>query len=243
MGELQVIVHENQRVLTTGQLAESYGTDNKQISYNFNYNKDRYTEGKHFVALEDEEKRKFINRHEIQDGSKNAKTLYLWTEKGAWLHAKSLNTDAAWDAYELLVDEYYKITQEQDPITLALEAALETRKQVQAIQTDVVEVKADLEELKDNLAVTSPQAKAIRKKVAEKVYESLGDKESNAFLNIKDKVFKACWREFKDYFDINEFRDLPRIKFEIGMKFLSSWQPNTTLKFEIEQLNEQTTLF
>lgn len=33
-------------------------------------------------------------------------------KKGAWLHAKSLNTDKAWDAYELLVDEYYRLAEE-----------------------------------------------------------------------------------------------------------------------------------
>jgi hypothetical protein len=34
--------------------------------------------------------------------------LYLWTEKGALLQAKSLNTDKAWEMYENLVDDYYR---------------------------------------------------------------------------------------------------------------------------------------
>lgn len=112
MNQLQTIEQSGQRVLTTAQLAESYGATSEKISYNFNYNKERYKEGKHFIALAGEEKRDFVNHHEIQDGSKNAKVLYLWTEKGAWLHAKSLNTDQAWDAYEMLVDEYYKIIEQ-----------------------------------------------------------------------------------------------------------------------------------
>ena len=107
-----IIEQAGQRVLTTAQLAESYGADKQLIINNFNRNKDRYKEGKHFVVIEGREKSIFINRHQIDLGSKNAKTLYLWTEKGAWLHAKSLNTDAAWDAYELLVDEYYRLAEE-----------------------------------------------------------------------------------------------------------------------------------
>ncbi|MGE7092012.1 ORF6N domain-containing protein [Lysinibacillus sp. NPDC048646] len=39
MNEVQVIVHKNQRVLTTGQLAEIYWTDSKRISNNFNEKK------------------------------------------------------------------------------------------------------------------------------------------------------------------------------------------------------------
>ena len=107
-----IIEQAGQRVLTTAQLSESYGADKQLIINNFNRNKERYKEGKHFVVLEGREKSIFINRHQIDLGSKNAKTLYLWTEKGAWLHAKSLNTDAAWDAYELLVDEYYRLAEE-----------------------------------------------------------------------------------------------------------------------------------
>src|SRR5699024_5808959 len=141
MNQLQIIEQNKQRVLTTSQLAESYGTDNKMISYNFNYNKERYKEGKHYFSLTGNEKRDFINHHEIQDGSKNAQTLYLWTEKGAWLHAKSLNTDEAWDAYEMLVDEYYDIKEElQGPInsTIALlETALKHEKELTEIKTDV----------------------------------------------------------------------------------------------------------
>jgi len=109
MTKLQVIEQNNQRVLTTNQLAESYGTDNRRISENFNRNEKRFKEGKHFYSLQGQEKHEFLNHTQIADGSKNAQILYLWTEKGAWLHAKSLNTDQAWDAYEMLVDDYYEV--------------------------------------------------------------------------------------------------------------------------------------
>lgn len=44
MNELQITEYKNIRVLTTQQIAEAYGTDGKTISYNFNHNKDRYSE-------------------------------------------------------------------------------------------------------------------------------------------------------------------------------------------------------
>lgn len=95
MNELQITEYKNIRVLTTQQIAEAYGSDTRVISNNFNRNKDRYVVGKHYICLEDGEKRDFIDRHQIDDGSKKASKLYLWTEKGAFLHAKSLNTDTA----------------------------------------------------------------------------------------------------------------------------------------------------
>ena len=108
---LQVVETNNQRVLTTAQIAEQYGTDSKVISNNFNRNKTRYIEGKHYYCLTGEVKRDFLNRHQIEDGSR-ATNFYLWTEKGALLHAKSLNTDKAWEAYECLVDTYFSVREQ-----------------------------------------------------------------------------------------------------------------------------------
>ena len=104
MNELKITEYRCQRVLTTQQIAEAYGTDNKTISYNFNHNKDRYILGKHFILLEGDSLRAF---REIHDLPTNLNKLYLWTEKGAFLHAKSLNADKAWEVYDYLVDEYF----------------------------------------------------------------------------------------------------------------------------------------
>lgn len=101
------------RVLTTEQLANSYETTSKILQYNFSYNRKRYTEGKHYIALQGEELRAFKADLEIQGNLKYAHILYLWTEKGALLHAKSLNTDKAWEVYEYLVDFYFRVKEKE----------------------------------------------------------------------------------------------------------------------------------
>lgn len=105
MTDLMVIEQQGVRVLTTAQLAECYGTDTKVISYNFNNNKSRYEEGKHYICLTGDELRAF---REIHDLPKNLNKTYLWTERGALLHAKSLNTDKAWEVYSELVETYFR---------------------------------------------------------------------------------------------------------------------------------------
>jgi ORF6N domain len=117
----QAVEYSNQRILSTKQIAELFSTDTQIVTNNFNRNKSHYTAGKHYYALEGTEKSNFLNQHQIDLGSRNAKTLYLWTEKGALLHAKSLGTDEAWEMYEKLVDEYYRLREEisepQDEVT------------------------------------------------------------------------------------------------------------------------------
>lgn len=107
MGNLTIIEHLNQRVLLTSQLAESYGTTNDVVTKNFNRNKERYTEGKHFYLLQGNELKQFKANGQI-DLLPNANKLYLWTERGAFLHAKSLNTDKAWEVYDSLVEHYFQ---------------------------------------------------------------------------------------------------------------------------------------
>lgn len=109
------IYYNGQPVCTTEQLAEAYGADRKKLSYNFNQNKARYQEGKHYICLQGEEKTEFVNRLENHDSLKNAKQIYLWTERGALLHAKSLNTDKAWEVYERLVDFYFNVKENGVP--------------------------------------------------------------------------------------------------------------------------------
>lgn len=100
------------KVLATRQIAEAYGVSKDKIIYNFNYNKDRYVLGKHYIEVFGEELRRLKRTCEIQSSFKYAKTLYLWTEKGALLHAKSLNTDKAWEVYDYLVDFYFRAKEE-----------------------------------------------------------------------------------------------------------------------------------
>jgi len=108
MNELQIIEYKSERILTTQQLADSYETDKQVITNNFNRNKDRYAEGKHYYCLKGEELRDFGAINQFDFLPSNINTLYLWTEKGALLHAKSLNTDMAWEVYDQLVETYFK---------------------------------------------------------------------------------------------------------------------------------------
>jgi hypothetical protein len=102
------------RVLTTKQIAELYGADLNTVRHNFRYNKDKYILGKHYIEVYGEELRRLKTSGEFTPSLKYAKSAYLWTEKGALLHAKSLNTDKAWQVYDYLVDFYFR-AKEKEP--------------------------------------------------------------------------------------------------------------------------------
>lgn len=233
MNNLTVTEYKNIRVLTTQQIAEAYGTDTKIISKNFSRNKGRYIEGKHFICLEGEEKRGFINHRQIDDGSKNAKTLYLWTEKGAFLHAKSLNTDKAWEVYDRLVDEYFE-KGSRKPMT--------TAEQIQLLAQGNQDHEERIEKLENTMTLDYGQQKYISDLVSKVVIEVLGGKKSNAYDEIGKKVFAECNRDVKTYFDVNARNNIPKLRYQEAVEYIKEWTPCTNTKMMIRDCNVQMTM-
>lgn len=132
-----IIEKSGQRVLTTTQIAEAYGTDSKAIHDNFKTNKARYKEGKHFYCLSGKDLKEFKNEPEnFGVVGKNTAKLYLWTERGALLHAKSLNTDKAWEVYDYLIENYFRKTEPKPeiiPVQEELPALQQTREEMDKI--------------------------------------------------------------------------------------------------------------
>ena len=105
------VEHNNQRVMTTEQLARFYGCETRQISENFKRNEERFIEGKHYYKIEGEAL-KLLKSQSVSNGlpiNKFASVIYLWTRRGAARHAKMLTTDKAWEVFEALEDTYFAV--------------------------------------------------------------------------------------------------------------------------------------
>ena len=113
----QIVELKGIRVLTSKQLADEYGTTTDRIKQNFSCNRDRFVEGKHYISITGDELKLFKNQVGKNDlVASRTSHLYLWTEKGALLHAKSLNTDKAWQVYDYLVDFYFRAKEQESEI-------------------------------------------------------------------------------------------------------------------------------
>ena len=228
MNDLQITEYKNIRVLTTQQIAEAYGSDTRVISNNFNRNKERYIEGKHYICLEDGEKREFVDHHQIDDGSKKASKLYLWTEKGAFLHAKSLNTDTAWEVYDRLVDNYFNKKNPMSPV------------EMMRIQLGMIDDhEGRIADLEQNMTIDYGQQMSLGDIVNRVVIDALGGKDSNAYHEIGRKVFAECNRDLKHYFNVNARNNVPKKKFDEAVDYVKNWQPCTNTRIMIQDCNAQ----
>ena len=120
---LSPITHNQIPVITTELLAQLYGAEVKNIQNNYARNAERFIEGKHFFKVAGDALKNLrvaLNYSQnLQPSlrglqiSPKARSLILWTERGAARHAKMLETDQAWEVFEKLEDCYFN--QKQPP--------------------------------------------------------------------------------------------------------------------------------
>lgn len=180
MTNLIPIEHNNQRVLLTSQLAESYETVERTITDNFNNNKGRYIAGKHYFLLQGEELKAFKRENENFGFAPNLNKVYLWTEKGALLHAKSLNTDKAWEVYDQLVETYFKAKALQTNLSelspeLRLLINLEMRQKEQ--DRAIAEINQRVDDIKDVVALNPQSWREEARKLIVRIAQSMGGNE------------------------------------------------------------------
>ncbi|VWD32863.1 ORF6N domain-containing protein [Burkholderia contaminans] len=99
-------------VITTELLAKLYGVQPNNIQANHRRNAERFEEGKHFFLIEGDDLKSLRLTFSQSQISPKTRSLILWTERGAARHAKMIETDQAWDAFEKLEDCYFRRTAE-----------------------------------------------------------------------------------------------------------------------------------
>lgn len=238
MNNLTVTEYKNIRVLTTQQIAEAYGTDTKIISKNFSRNKERYIEGKHFICLEGEELKEFKTKRHFDDSSRINK-LYLWTEKGAFLHAKSLNTDKAWEVYDRLVDEYFEkpklpLWTMDDKIQILAQGNIELKEKIEAVNDD-------LQEFKKDMPLLALECQKITKAKNQKVVPMLGGKDAPAYKDnsLRQQVYSDIDAQLRREFGVSTYKAIKRNQCDLAVKIINEYELPMYLKERIDTENAQ----
>lgn len=239
MNDLTVTEYKNIRVLTTQQIAEAYESDVRIISNNFNRNKERYVEGKHFVCLEGEELKAFKTNHHFDESSRINK-LYLWTEKGAFLHAKSLNTDRAWEVYDRLVDEYFEKPKlpswtMDDKIQILAQGNIELKEKIDAVNDD-------LQEFKRDMPLLALECQKITKAKNQKVVPILGGKNAPAYKDnsLRQLVYSDIDAQLRREFGVNTYKAIKRNQCDMAIKIINEYELPMYLKDRIDDANAQS---
>ncbi|MEW5968965.1 MAG: ORF6N domain-containing protein [Pseudomonadota bacterium] len=207
-----IIEYNSMPVITTEQLADLYCTEIINIQKNFSRNSGRFIEGKHYYKVEGEELRELKSTlTDFQVVSRNARSLMLWTEKGAARHAKILDTEQAWEVFEQLEDCYFNKKEastntginELMPQTYlealkAFVASVEQRELIARERDHAIATKA---EISDKKTATAMATASVKSRQAEKLKEQIGESRNYASVKAVEKATggKFNWRELKKW--------------------------------------------
>lgn len=223
MNEL-VIMQNQKAVTTTTKVAESFEREHYDVIKSVErLKKDVGTFSEMFIETTE------------PDSYGRERKIYLMNRDGFTLLAMGFTGQKALEFKLKYIEAFNKMEEQlKQPSNtkLLLQAALEQEERIEVVETDV-------KYLKDNMRIDSAQEQRIRDNANRVVVNCLGGKDSAAYKSISRKIFPQFWREFKSYFEIPRYGDLPKVRFDEALEFINEWTPSTSLKFDIRAMNNQ----
>ncbi|MDM5333410.1 ORF6N domain-containing protein [Ureibacillus composti] len=213
--ELQVIEHRNSRVLTTSQLAESLETEAKVINRNFQRNKDIYQQGVHYFALSGDDLKWFKATRQNDASLKFVSVLYLWTEQGAWMHAKSINNSKARKAMSALIDNYFSMSNQgnnsSQTLAISYEKFIQIERRVETLE----------QRLREEITLHSGEQLRLRKAVSTRIYEMTDNHEA------RQALFRSLYAALKERYHVSSYRDIKQHHLQDALRFITRWGGRT----------------
>lgn len=93
--------------------------------------------------------------------------------------------------------------------------------------------------LENTMTLNYSQQQALGEAVNYVVIDALGGKESDAYKEIRKKVFSECNRDLKRYFHVNARNNVPKKHFEEAVEYVQCWRPCTNTQIAIKEHNSQ----
>lgn len=181
---------------------------------------------------------KYFIESTYKGGNGQERPMYLLTKQGCELYGNRM-TGIEGTAFAIkYIDRFNEMEAAEqkslptDPVALALQAALDTRQEVQ-------DIKQDVQDLKENMRINTYQEKLLQDMAKQRVMKALGGYQSPAYQAMSKKVFPAIWRDFKNKFNLPTYRALQVTQMEAAKFFISIWEPSASLKYDIAVYNRQ----
>jgi phage regulator Rha-like protein len=232
-----------QKTITTLEVAEMMETDHSKILRKLEGDKSV----KGIIQILSEAKigvADYFQESTYQDAQDKPRKCYLVTklgcdflankftgEKGILFTAKYVKKFA--DMEEIIKTQFTSLL---DGLSPELQAIIMQDKKLQVVENRV-------DNLENTMNIDYAQQKKLRDFVGEVVKSALGGTNSKAYRykddngKLSSKVFSRIWHDFYDYFNINAYANLPRIRFDEALEYINSWQPPTNMQLEIGRIN------
>lgn len=141
--------------------------------------------------------------------------------------------------------EYFtRVEEGTKEMVLQLQGISPELKAVIVVDKRVTAVEQKIDHLENTMNIDYSQQKQLKEFVSEVVVSALGGRRSVAYhykdengVKLRPRVYSRIWHDFYDYFNINAYANLPRVRFKEALEYINRWQPPTNMQLEIGKIN------
>lgn len=226
----------DQKAITTLEVAEMMGINHKEILRKLEGARDRkgYTRilTENHLALSD-----YFAEATYKDASGKENKCYLVTKLGCDFLANKFTGEKG----ILFTAKYVKRFRDMEEI---IQKPL-SQQDMMRIQLGMIDNHEErIGSLENTMNIDYAQQKQLKNFAKEVVVSALGGKGSTAYTHknadgskISSQCFSRFWRDFNDYFNINAYANLARVKFDEALQYVNRWNPPTNMQLEIGRIN------
>lgn len=237
---------EGKKSMLAKEIANIHGRELRAINQAINMNRIRFTDGLDIVDLKGSGFEINLIDYGIytQNAINRSENIYLLSERGYSKLLKILEDDFAWEQYDKLVDGYFNMREQVNngqarPITT--EEMLELQfKYAKEVKAEVIELKEDFKDLKDNLpllGVDCDEITSLIKKVCTRVtgYGTPAYKDKS----LRGRVYADIYGQVKREFQVKSYKAIKRSQVEKAKEIIRDYKAPTALLDEISRINNQ----
>lgn len=225
-----------EKYIDSREVAEMVGKEHKELLRDIRRYCDQLGESK--IALTD-----FFNVNTYQTEQNRTLPCYKVTKKGCELIAHKLTgvkgTEFTAKYIERFHDMEDTIKQGFDLSELSpeLQAIFSHDKKIQLVMSHMEDHENRIDNLENTMTVDYGQQKKLNDQHHATAIKVLGGKDTSEYgdKELREKVFRSIWRDYKNYFGISSYKDTPAARYGEAMEYLSGWRPDMNLRMEIDQ--------
>jgi hypothetical protein len=232
--ELTVKEFNGQRVVTFKDIDLVHERPDGTARRNFAENIDRFIENEDFFLAKPSD----ALMNEIRTLEIPNRGITLITEQGYLMLVKSLTDDLAWKVQRDLVNTYFKV---KKPLS-AIEQLQLTQQAVLEVKADVDAVNQDLQSFKMDMPILGIECDRITAAVKRRGVNCLGGKESNAYQDksLRQKVYSDIYGQLKREFGLSaSYKAIKRSQTDTAIAIIEAYELPMALAEEINDLNAQ----
>ena len=185
----------------------------------------------------------FFTESTYRNSQNKIMPCYLVTKKGCEFIAHKLTGTKGTEFTAKYIDKFHSMEDtikqgfDLSELSPELQAIFSHDKKIQLVMSHMEDHENRIDNLENTMTVDYGQQKKLNDQHHATAVKVLNGKESQEYgdKELRDKVFRSIWRDYKEYFRISSYKDTPAARFGEAMEYLRGWQPDMNLRMEIDQ--------